>query len=244
MGERPLFVWILIVLLGGYVLWLLLSSYSARGGGIVYHHHHHAPRPRSRPPPTCDGDDEDLRGNDPQPEPFEVDPTPAGGAGASADPAIAPRPAYNLQDAIDFSDVTVSTRERQEWADHVESAKQIQTVNQRFDAAKRRTEEHKLKPGVYTNKKRRELVEAMVRRPYCGRRARAWRTAFSDTMRGDVVPKNLDNGSMGMMRIGRMDPSVDLHPGALGPLSGLSGAWVSEENIPENVFEDQMAYDG
>jgi hypothetical protein len=59
----------------------------------------------------------------------------------------------------------------------------------------------------------------------------------SDSLRGDVIPKNLDS-SLGMMRIGRSDPSLDLHPGALGPMSGKAGAWVSEEAIPDNAFDD------
>lgn len=171
-----------------------------------------------------------------------------GDAMTSPPPAATPTPVVtdgggplDMQAVIDFSDVIVTPEQRAEWKEHVDNTKQIQTVNERFKAAKRRTEEYRLKPGVYTNKKRRQLIETLVRRPYCGRRARAWRTAFSDTMRGDVVPKNLNQGQYGMMRIGRRDPKVDLHPGALGPMSGLSGAWVSEENLPDNLFDDTEA---
>lgn len=143
----------------------------------------------------------------------------------------------DLQKAIDFSDITVSETQRAEYQEMKDNAKQIQSVEERFAAAKRKTEEHGLKPGVLPNKKRRELVEALVRRPFCGRRTRSWRTEFSDNLRGDVVPKNTNN-SWSMMRIGRTDPSKDLHPGALGTMSGLSGQWVSEKIVPENVFED------
>ena len=93
------------------------------------------------------------------------------------------------------------------------------------------------KPGVTTNKKRRQQIEALLRRPFCGRRARSWRTEFSDIMRGDVIPKN--SAQMGIMRMGHNDPTIDLHPGALGPLSGMSGQWVSEENIPDNMFDEE-----
>jgi hypothetical protein len=154
---------------------------------------------------------------------------PGGGEGASLE--------YDMQDAVDFSDVTISEKQREELVELRENTKQIQTVDERFTAAKRKTEEHGLKPGVLTNKKRRQLVEALVRRPFCGRRSRSWRTEFSDSLRGDVVPK-IRNNTMGMMRMGRSDPSVDLHPGALGPMSGLSGQWVSEENIPDNQFDE------
>lgn len=148
----------------------------------------------------------------------------------------------NLQDAIDFSDIVLTPEQRTEWQEHINNIEQVETVNERFQAAKRRTEEYRMKPGVYTNKKRRQLIETLVRRPFCGRRARAWRTAFSDTMRGDVVPKNVKDDKFGMMRIGRRNPDVDLHQGALGPLSGRSGAWLSDENIPENLFDDQDAF--
>jgi len=144
---------------------------------------------------------------------------------------------YDLQNAIDFSDVTTTDLERTEFQQTQQCAEQMQSVDERFQAAKRRTQEHGLRPGMLTNKRRRELTEALVRRPYCGRRTRSWRTEFSDTLRGDVVPKSKDAGGMGMMRIGRADPDKDLHPGALGQMSGLSGRWVSEENIPDNAFD-------
>lgn len=179
-----------------------------------------------------DDDVEYYDGKQPAGEPVD----PNVGDATTADAANTSSP-FNLQEAIDFSDVTVSDKQRQEYQELQENTTQVQTVNERFNAAKRKTEEHGLRPGILTNKKRRQLVEALVRRPFCGRRTRSWRTEFSDSLRGDVIPRNKDN-AMGMMRIGRSDPSVDLHPGALGPMSGLSGQWVSEENLPENVFED------
>lgn len=224
-GLPTLVLSLLAVLALLSLLWLILGCQEAAPG-------------RRRPRRGDEESDSDAEDDDAVEEPFEAGAAPAAAApvdAATADAAVA---AFDVQRAIDFSDVTVSEQQRREWQESVENAKQVQTVNERFDAAKRRTEEHKLKPGVFPNKKRRELVEALVRRPYCGRRARSWRTAFSDTMRGDVVPKNLDKGGMGMMRVGRSDPSVDLHPGALGPMSGLSGRWVSEENIPDNLFDD------
>ena len=179
------------------------------------------------PPPTADdGEGRPARRRGLQVEGFGSEP--------SAVPTAAPPP--SLQGAIDFSDVTVSEKQRTEWAQQQANAQRIMSVNERFDAAKRKTEEHKLRPGVYTNRKRRQLIEAIVRRPFCGKRSRSWRTAFSDTLRGDVVPKQ--NASWNMMRVGRSDPTVDLHPGALGPLAGKSGLWVSEANVPDNAFDD------
>lgn len=176
-------------------------------------------------------DDDDYDSDD-DAEYFEQ-PTPA-----TATDAAEPPTAYDLQNAIDFSDVTTTDQERTEFQQTQQCAEQMQSVDERFQAAKRRTQEHGLRPGMLTNKRRRELTEALVRRPYCGRRTRSWRTEFSDTLRGDVVPKSKDAGGMGMMRIGRADPDKDLHPGALGQMSGLSGRWVSEENIPDNAFDD------
>lgn len=141
-----------------------------------------------------------------------------------------------LQDVLDFSDITVTDAQRKEWSERQQNASQMQSVNDRYDAAKRKTDEHKLKKGVMSSARRRRLVESLVRRGNCGHRTRSWRTAFSDTLRGDVIPKS--QSSWSVMRIGRSDPAVDLHPGALGPLSGRSGQWVSDSNIPENAFDD------
>ena len=187
---------------------------------------------------SCRGpmeDDEDL--DDYAEEGFD---NPNGPATGQANAAAAP-PSLDLQEAINLSDINVTPKQREEWQAHVQQSQQIQTVNERFEAAERRTEEYKLKPGVYTNQRRRQLIENLVRRPSCGKRRRGWRTEFSDIMRGDVIPKNVNQDGFGMMRIGRKDPRVDLHPGALGPLSGRSGAWVSEENIPGNMFDDAEA---
>lgn len=152
-------------------------------------------------------------------------------------PAAAETPgSVSLQSVIDFSDVTITEAQRKEWQERQDNARQIQSVNERFDAAKRKTDEYKLKPGILPTKKRRQLVESIIRRPYCGRRTRSWRTEFSDTLRGDVVPKGPSSWSM--MRVGGADPAVDLHPGALGPMSGLSGQWVSDADIPDNTFDD------
>ena len=181
-----------------------------------------------------DGPEEDEEEEDGEEEEYFDAMTEPPVAAAAEEPVVQ---TYNLQEAIDFSDVMTTPAQRQEVERLAEATKQIQTVDERYNAAKRKVDEHKMKPGVFTNKKRRELVENLVRRPFCTRRTRSWRTQFSDSIRGDLVPKNLEN-SWSMMRIGRSDPAVDLHPGALGPMSGLSGRWVSDENIPDNMFDD------
>lgn len=196
---------------------------------------------------SCRGPRDDDDEDDAEEEGFEnpaVGPSSAaatGGPSSAGGGAVGTKPPVDLQEAINLSDINVTPKQREEWKTHMQQTQQIQTVNERFEAAKRRTEEYKLKPGVYTNQRRRQLIENLVRRPSCGKRRRGWRTEFSDIMRGDVVPKNVNQDGFGMMRIGRKDPRVDLHPGALGPLSGLSGAWVSEENIPGNMFDDAEA---
>lgn len=144
---------------------------------------------------------------------------------------------YDLQAAIDFSDVTTTPEQRAELAELQRNARQIQTVDERFEAAKRKPEEHGMHPGIMPLKKRRQVVESLVRRPFCGRRTRSWRTEFSDNLRGDVVPKMLNN-NLGIMRVGRSDPSIDLHPGALGQMSGSNGRWLSTQSVPENAFTD------
>ena len=191
-------------------------------------------RPRPPPPGRWPGDD-DAAAWDDDAEWFEGD-----GAAAAGDAAGAP--AYDLQAALDFSDLTLSDREREEFRQVRESARQIQTVDERFAAAKRRSEEHGMRPEVMPLAQRRRVVESLVRRPYCGRRTRSWRTEFSDSLRGDVVPRNVTS-TLGIMRVGRSDPMKDLHPGALGQMSGLAGQWVSDENIPDNAF-DEFAEDG
>ena len=144
----------------------------------------------------------------------------------------------DLQALIDFSDVMVMDEQKQEAKEVSENAKQMETVNERYQAAKRKPVEHKLKNGVYDHQQRRRLVEALLRRPICERRVRSWRTENSDTLRGDVIPKNVS--SWGLMKMGRNNPEIDLHPGALGPMAGLSGIWLSEANVADNEVPDEM----
>jgi hypothetical protein len=148
-----------------------------------------------------------------------------------------PAPAnLDMQSIVDFSDVTVSAERRKDYRDLLADAERVQTVEQRFAAAKRKNEEHGMQSHIMPTKKRREVIENLARRPFCGRRTRSWRTQFSDPLRGDVVPKQ-SNKNWNMMRLGRSDPSKDLHPGALGPVSGMDGRWLAEEDVPENTFD-------
>jgi hypothetical protein len=141
------------------------------------------------------------------------------------------------QALLDFSDVLVTDAAREEANAVASDAAQIQTVNQRFAAAKRSVTENKLTTGVYNTKQRRKLVETLLRRPQCARRIRSWRTENSDYLRGDVRPRGTQ-GSSNLMRSAKSNPEIDLHPGALGPLSGMSGRWLSEEGLPGNVVPD------
>jgi hypothetical protein len=141
------------------------------------------------------------------------------------------------QALIDFSDVMISDEQRQEKAGISDDTKQIQSVNERFDAAKRSTYENKMRVGVYNNKERRRLIEKLLRRPYVTRRVRSWRTENSDILRGDVRPV-VTTASTNILRSAKSNPDVDLHPGALGPLAGKAGLWLSEADVPDNVVED------
>lgn len=147
----------------------------------------------------------------------------------------------DLQAAIDFSDITVPVADHASQATTSADAAQLQTIDERFREAKRSVAEHKLKNGVYTSAQRRKLVEALLRRPPCGRRVRSWRTENSDYIRGDVVPR-AQGQSTNLVRSAKNNPNVDLHPGALGPMAGMQGQWLSEENIPENLFEDTAIF--
>jgi hypothetical protein len=153
-------------------------------------------------------------------------------------PPPPPPPHLDLQAIIDFSDALVTPEQREEVLAVAEDAKQIQSVNERFDDAKRKVTENRLRPGVYTNKERHKLVDNLLRRPYCSRRVRSWRTENSDTLRGDVIPKR--TSSWGMLRAGRSNPEIDLHPGSMGLMSGLEGKWLSEEIIPDNAVNDPL----
>ena len=198
-----------------YVLYLLVAD--GRIGAHTPNHYYYFSWLECANDATKDFDDPDYV---PEEEGFELPPPPPPSTNNDSTGAVqqsAPT-AMSAQNLIDFSDITITEAQRKEWQDTQQNAKQMQSVNERFDAAKRKTDEYRLKPGVMPQKKRRQLVEYIIRRPYCGRRTRSWRTAFSDTLRGDVVPKG--QSSWNVMRIGRSDPAVDLHPGALGPMSG------------------------
>ena len=146
-------------------------------------------------------------------------------------------PTPNMQDAMDFSDTFITDSARDQAQRDSQDKQQIQTINDRYRAAKRNVVEFKMKNGVYTNKERRQLVETLLRRPPCGRRIRSWRTENSDFLRGDVRPKST-NMSTNIIRSAKNNPDIDLHPGALGPMAGMQGQWLSEENLPGNIFQD------
>ena len=173
-----------------------------------------------------------------KPERFEAQPPATATAPA---PTEESPPAIDLQVAMDFSDVTVPEAERSGNAVDTANAEQLQTIDERFKAAKRNIAEHKLKNGVYTSGQRRKLVEALLRRPQRGRRVRSWRTENSDYLRGDVIPK-ASGQSTNLVRSAKNNPVADLHPGALGPMAGMQGQWLSEENIPGNLFEDTAIF--
>jgi hypothetical protein len=141
------------------------------------------------------------------------------------------------QDVLDFSDLLISDRQRSEAMEVKRDSEQIQSINDRYETARRSTYENKMHSGVHTNKERRKLIEKLLRRPYCGRKVRSWRVENSDPVRGDIVPRG-GRVSSNIMRSAKGNPDIDLHPGALGPLAGKSGMWLSDENIPGNMFDD------
>ena len=174
-------------------------------------------------------------GEVPVDSPPNPDPAPA----VTAVEGVATSP-LQMQDAIDFSDMYVTEQNKTDAIQEGQDTQQIQSINDRFRAAKRNVVEFKMKNGVYTNKQRRQLVESLLRRAPCGRRVRSWRTENSDFLRGDVRPKGTSQSS-NIIRSAKNNPDIDLHPGALGPMAGLKGQWLSEENLPGNIFADLEA---
>ena len=153
----------------------------------------------------------------------------------NVDADAVPRPLP--QSFIDFSDIMV-TDESKAAAKQLDDDKNgMQTIDDRFQAAKRKVVECRMKNGVYSNKQRRKLVENLLRRPPCGRRVRSWRTENSDYIRGDVRPKGSGDSS-NLVRSAKNNPQIDLHPGSLGPMAGLEGQWLSVENLSGNIFQD------
>lgn len=164
----------------------------------------------------------------------ENEPEPDAAAEAGEDVAVD-------QAAIDASDILLPDEQRAAIEATRANAKQVQTVNDRFEAAKRKVSENRLRPGMGNYQQRRKLIETLLRRPQCTRRIRSWRQENSDVLRGDVVPKTTTN-SWGLMRMGRTNPSVDLHPGAMGTMAGLQGRWLSEEGVPDNAIPDDDSF--
>jgi hypothetical protein len=269
MGSRTVIDGVLTTLFA-LVLGVAIYIFALRGGGKGWwwwsscggdddprrHHHHHWQRHHHLRPPTSPpmigvyGEEEEEEGYEPPPSldaaaaaampPVTVPNGTMAGAGTetAVPPPPPPPPLLGLQDIIDFSDALVTPEQREELQTVAVDAEQIQTVNERFDAAKRKVTENRLRPGIHTNKERRKLVDNLLRRPYCSRRVRSWRTENSDTFRGDVIPKR--TSSWGMLRAGRSNPEIDLHPGSMGLVSGLGGKWLSEEIIPDNAVNDPL----
>lgn len=209
-----------------YVVWHVLVGTQYDEDDDPAGYYDRLPPPRRRVVQFADNEPEYFDGPPPPPPPPPPQPTTAAAAPAAS----------TMQSALDFSDVLVGEEQRTATATIEAGSEQIQTVNERFDAAKRGVTENRMRQGVYDNKERRRLVEALLRRPACGRRVRSWRTENSDTLRGDPVPKN--TSSWGMLRAGRSNPLIDLHPGALGPMSGLQGMWLQAESMADNAFAD------
>lgn len=170
--------------------------------------------------------------------------TPIPKATTTAKPKPAPRPittppAENVASLVALSDITISQRDIQDAIKTDENINAMETVDERFDAAQRSPMEHGLSKNMNTQKERRKLIETLTRRPYCGRRNRSWRQAFSDQLRGDPIPKHTSKGTWNMMRVGHSDPFVDLHPGALGTISGNEGRWNAEQAVPANFYDSE-----
>ena len=142
-----------------------------------------------------------------------------------------------LREVLDFSEVLVTDEERRDTDATNDDIDQIQTIDNRFKSAKRKLTEDRLETGVHNTAKRRKILEQLLRRPHCTRRVRAWRTENSDYLRGDVRPKG-QSSSSNLIRSAKNNPDIDLHPGALGPVAGMNGLWLSHENMPDNMVPD------
>ena len=72
---------------------------------------------------------------------------------------------------------------------------QLQSIDERYNAAKRSTPEDKLSRGVYSSAEKRRLLEKLIHRPNRASniRPKLWRHEFSDKIRGDIVPCGLSS---------------------------------------------------
>ena len=147
------------------------------------------------------------------------------------------------QKHFDASDFAVTQDDMSKLEQHITDVNETQDINERFEAAKRKPISQRMASGNMgdTNKKRRRLLDKALRREFCKTRTRTWRQEYGDTFRGDNIPKAKPSTDWGMMKLGNSDPSLDLHPGAMGPLSGMKGKWNSD-SIPVNTIDDMPVY--
>lgn len=142
----------------------------------------------------------------------------------------------STRSVLDAGDLTITDADVDDTRRHEQNVSGIDSAEQRFQAAKRNPVSDKLNSSVHSNQKRRRLVEALLRRPTCGRRTRSWRGEFSDHLRGDVVPKVNPDTNWNMMRVGHSDPEIDLRKGALQTIAA-GGKWDSD-SVPVNYMDD------
>ncbi len=94
------------------------------------------------------------------------------------------------QATFDFSDIFLDASGDDEMKHIRDQALTIDTVDERFDSAVRKTEENRLQRGSMSMEEKRRLLDVTLRRPDCSRPPRSWRTENSDFWRGDNVPQH------------------------------------------------------
>ena len=91
---------------------------------------------------------------------------------------------HDTDDLLDFAEI------RDDLLQQHTPEQKIETIDERYKAAKRKTPEDKMTRGIYSSGEKRRLVEKLIRRPSqkTNTRPKLWRHEFSDRLRGDVVP--------------------------------------------------------
>lgn len=118
------------------------------------------------------------------------------------------------------------------------SEEKIQSIDERYDAAKRNTPENKLSRGVYTSTEKRRLLEKLIQRPSKSNnvRPKLWRHEFSDRLRGDIVPTHQNNWEINKNKL----KAEDSPQGVFTTLQ--SGIWSADSGGTPMKDDKDMMY--
>lgn len=120
----------------------------------------------------------------------------------------------------------------------VDPQQTIQSIDERYKSAKRKTPEDKMTRGVYNSAEKRRLVEKLIQRPTKKghSRPKLWRHEFSDRLRGDVVPTHENKWDINKNSLTAKDSAQ----GIFATLNG--GVWAADEGGTPIKDDDHMMY--